>query len=87
MEITKSCGLEVEDTPGKSITGLSSAQCRCGDRPYKSWQYPDGTWGLICLKCLRKTMFHTLKRIKPKIGRNEPCPCGSGKKYKKCCLK
>jgi hypothetical protein len=22
---------------------------------------------------------------KPKIGRNEPCPCGSGKKYKKCC--
>lgn len=23
----------------------------------------------------------------PKIGRNDPCPCGSGKKYKKCCLK
>jgi hypothetical protein len=22
-----------------------------------------------------------------KIGRNEPCPCGSGKKYKKCCLR
>ncbi|NTM25437.1 SEC-C domain-containing protein [Enterococcus faecium] len=22
-----------------------------------------------------------------KIGRNSPCPCGSGKKYKKCCLK
>ncbi|MFQ5770864.1 MAG: SEC-C metal-binding domain-containing protein, partial [bacterium] len=22
-----------------------------------------------------------------KIGRNNPCPCGSGKKYKKCCLK
>ncbi|MFM5522365.1 SEC-C metal-binding domain-containing protein [Aeromonas jandaei] len=21
-----------------------------------------------------------------KIGRNEPCPCGSGKKYKPCCL-
>lgn len=24
---------------------------------------------------------------KRKAGRNEPCPCGSGKKYKKCCLK
>jgi len=24
-------------------------------------------------------------RDKPKVGRNEPCPCGSGKKYKKCC--
>ena len=22
----------------------------------------------------------------PKIGRNEACPCGSGKKYKKCCM-
>lgn len=22
----------------------------------------------------------------PKVGRNEPCPCGSGRKYKKCCL-
>jgi uncharacterized protein YecA (UPF0149 family) len=21
----------------------------------------------------------------PKVGRNDPCPCGSGKKYKKCC--
>jgi uncharacterized protein YecA (UPF0149 family) len=21
-----------------------------------------------------------------KVGRNEPCPCGSGKKYKKCCM-
>ncbi len=26
-------------------------------------------------------------RSTPKIGRNEPCPCGSGKKYKKCCGK
>ncbi len=25
-------------------------------------------------------------RSEPKIGRNDPCPCGSGKKYKKCCL-
>ena len=25
-------------------------------------------------------------RSSPKIGRNEPCPCGSGRKYKRCCL-
>ena len=24
---------------------------------------------------------------KSKVGRNEPCPCGSGKKYKKCCMR
>ena len=27
----------------------------------------------------------TVQRQKAKVGRNDPCPCGSGKKYKKCC--
>ena len=27
----------------------------------------------------------TIKRTEAKVGRNAPCPCGSGKKYKKCC--
>jgi uncharacterized protein len=26
------------------------------------------------------------RRSTPRVGRNDPCPCGSGKKYKKCCL-
>lgn len=26
-----------------------------------------------------------LRRSEPKVGRNDPCPCGSGKKHKKCC--
>jgi SEC-C motif-containing protein len=25
-------------------------------------------------------------RVGPKVGRNDPCPCGSGKKHKRCCL-
>ena len=28
---------------------------------------------------------HTIVRNETKVGRNEPCPCGSGKKHKKCC--
>ena len=28
-----------------------------------------------------------IKREGPKVGRNDPCPCGSGKKYKQCCGK
>jgi hypothetical protein len=28
-----------------------------------------------------------IRRERPPVGRNDPCPCGSGKKYKKCCLK
>jgi preprotein translocase subunit SecA len=29
-------------------------------------------------------VIKTVRREEPKVGRNEPCPCGSGKKYKKC---
>lgn len=29
----------------------------------------------------------TARRAVPKVGRNDPCPCGSGKKYKRCCLR
>ena len=32
-----------------------------------------------------KTKGKTVHREGPKIGRNDPCPCGSGKKYKRCC--
>jgi hypothetical protein len=31
-------------------------------------------------------LLETTRPKKGKIGRNEPCPCGSGRKYKKCCL-
>lgn len=34
---------------------------------------------------LRKSVV-TAPRRTIKVGRNEPCPCGSGKKYKDCCL-
>ena len=35
---------------------------------------------------LQHLFSDTFKRDTPKVGRNDPCPCGSGKKYKKCCL-
>jgi uncharacterized protein YchJ len=33
-----------------------------------------------------QTLIVLPKRAKARIGRNEPCSCGSGKKYKKCCI-
>ncbi|MCI5722097.1 MAG: preprotein translocase subunit SecA [Firmicutes bacterium] len=33
----------------------------------------------------REKKPQTVRREEPKIGRNDPCPCGSGKKYKNCC--
>ena len=38
-----------------------------------------------------ETFTYTVKKsapnTQPKVGRNELCPCGSGKKYKKCCIR
>ena len=33
-----------------------------------------------------KTVHQPIK-VEKKVGRNQPCPCGSGKKYKNCCMK
>jgi uncharacterized protein len=32
-----------------------------------------------------RSIPETVRRAAPKVGRNEPCPCGSGKKFKNCC--
>jgi uncharacterized protein YecA (UPF0149 family) len=34
-----------------------------------------------------KTAYQPASPTHPKVGRNDPCPCQSGKKYKKCCGK
>ncbi len=51
------------------------------------WREP--AWLDRALPTLGGTQLHpsegTYRRDQPKIGRNDPCPCGSGKKYKKCC--
>ncbi|MCA8969571.1 MAG: YchJ family protein [Planctomycetes bacterium] len=45
------------------------------ERRNGQWRFVDGTTPTV----------RTKLREGPKIGRNEPCPCGSGKKYKRCC--
>ena len=48
-------------------------------------------WDNIFTEEEREVLYKEQKRSTtvvnegPKIGRNDPCPCGSGKKYKKCC--
>ncbi|WP_371257832.1 SEC-C metal-binding domain-containing protein [Synechococcus sp. PCC 7502] len=39
------------------------------------------------IKGKNKINFTPATRQSKKVGRNEKCPCGSGKKYKKCCRK
>lgn len=38
------------------------------------------------LESMNEEIVETVVYDEPKVGRNDPCPCGSGKKYKKCCL-
>ncbi|PJC67711.1 MAG: YecA family protein, partial [Zetaproteobacteria bacterium CG_4_8_14_3_um_filter_59_5] len=33
----------------------------------------------------QRAKARTVRRELAKVGRNDPCPCGSGKKFKKCC--
>jgi len=42
----------------------------------------DGKWKFIDGEIAK---MEPIRREAPKVGRNDPCPCGSGKKYKKCC--
>lgn len=35
----------------------------------------------------QRTISSPMRRESPKVGRNDPCPCGSGKKFKQCCGK
>ena len=42
----------------------------------------DGEWKFLDAQGLKQG---PIRRDAPKIGRNDVCPCGSGKKYKKCC--
>jgi len=51
------------------------------DKEVKKWmkKHPEVLQGGETIK------VETVRREEPKVGRNDACPCGSGKKYKKCC--
>ncbi|WKY47355.1 SEC-C metal-binding domain-containing protein [Eubacteriaceae bacterium ES3] len=54
------------------------------------WLYELEEWDNIFSLAEREDLTKEFKRSKTvvkgeKVGRNDPCPCGSGKKYKKCC--
>ena len=56
------------------------------------WLYELEQWNDILSEERRKQLYKEQKSSTTvvkgeKIGRNDPCPCGSGKKYKKCCGK
>ncbi len=78
-----------EDTFVTLDFDLEKLYCNMVDARAK-WLYELPQWDKLLSEERRKELYWMQKRSgtvvkEKKIGRNDPCPCGSGKKYKKCC--
>jgi SEC-C motif-containing protein len=88
---TKWLGLEIRKTTGggeSDQTGTVEFVARCRDKngpaihhELSNFIREEGRW--VFDDCVLNPKAPT-RRVE-KTGRNQPCPCGSGKKYKKCC--
>ncbi len=58
--------------------GISDFAGRCLKRPVPEL--------LAEIERVETIYGHTVERQGPKVGRNDPCPCGSGRKHKRCCM-
>ncbi|HMK60504.1 MAG TPA: YchJ family protein [Dissulfurispiraceae bacterium] len=84
LEIIETSGGGAEDTDGKvefkvyySEDGIEKEHHELSE-----FKKEDGIWYFMSGKMVPPKQFI---RQSPKVGRNDPCICGSGKKYKKCC--
>ena len=85
-------GLEIRETDKGSetdTTGQVEFKCKFifngaeqTHHELSTFEKVDGEWFFVD-GVMRN---NTIRRSEPKIGRNDPCSCGSGKKAKKCCL-
>jgi SEC-C motif/Protein of unknown function (DUF1186) len=53
-------------------------------RSTEQWNQPSNLKGTFKSPLIHSTPSRSPIKAEPKVGRNDPCPCGSGKKYKKC---
>ena len=81
--MTEDTVVKIEIDPEKLYYNMVDAKA--------TWLYQLPQWEDILSKEKREELYHqckasgTVRREGRKIYPNDPCPCGSGKKYKKCC--
>ena len=83
-------GLQIFDTKvvddNKAYVSFEALFTQAGEdhshREKAAFERENGNWRFVTGAELKNP---TVKYETPRTGRNEPCPCGSGKKYKKCC--
>ena len=86
LEIVGAAGGSADDEKGtvEFIASYKEDGVAKKHHEISTFEKKDGTWYLIDGQLVSP---ETVRNDTPKVGRNEPCPCGSGKKYKKCCGK
>ena len=84
LDILKTAGGGPEDTEGKVefMAVFTEKGALKEHHELSTFRKEAGTWYLVSGETLPPKQ---VVRATPKTGRNEPCPCGSGKKFKKCC--
>lgn len=83
--LSMEAGTEMDDT-GKVefIARYSQNNETYEHHEHAEFKRTDGRWFFVDGKIVNTSTF---VRETPKVGRNDPCTCGSGKKFKKCCGK
>jgi SEC-C motif domain protein len=83
LEILNVIGGKEDDVEGsvEFIAAYSQKGERIDHHELSTFRKEAGTWTFVDGRMVNKPF----RRDQPKIGRNDPCLCGSGKKYKKCC--
>lgn len=86
LEIVSTHGGGPDDSEGavEFVATYSMDGARRDHHELAMFKKDEGSWYFVDGQPVRPKQF---VREAPKTGRNEPCPCGSGKKFKKCCGK
>ena len=85
IRILKTSGGGADDSEGEVefVVSYTEKGLKQEHHELSSFKKEGGAWYFVT----GKTMPKPVSRAVPKTGRNEPCSCGSGKKFKKCCGK
>jgi SEC-C motif-containing protein len=84
LEVLSTEGGGVDDTTGRVefVAHYKVKESTFDHHEFAEFARLDGEWRFSDGKVIGP---EPVRRESPKIGRNDPCACGSGKKYKKCC--
>ena len=92
INATLDCPLDLETIQNDSLVELPINFEKLYIKMHEAkadWLYGLEAWDKVLDQARRETLAKEFRRSKiavsTKIGRNDPCPCGSGKKFKNCC--